>query len=329
MPMLITQFRKYTPLNILWVSVVGLILCLGVFAFLPDKVETSLFEPSLARIMGDWSTIQVAPSLNVLITLILTIIQALWLNRVSNAYNLFGRPSFLTALMYMTLASLHLPFLLLTPILLCNFISIWMLSKLLSLYATQDVRAILFDLGMLVALGSLIYFPFILMVLLVWASLSIFRPFYWKEWVIPVVGLASVYFVLGVIYFWIDRMQEFYNIWSPFIAPVSPYLQIDSYDYLVFLPVLLILILFVFVLQKTFFKSIVHIRKTFQLLFMMLLIAVLSVFISYDHKIVHFLLVAPVLSIYMGYYFQFSEKKWFFESVYAFLVLTILYFQFN
>jgi hypothetical protein len=327
--MLITQFRKYTPLNILGVALLGLILCLGVFTQLPDKVETSLVEPSLARLLGSWSTIDVHPTLNVIITLVLTIIQALWLNRVSNTYNLFGRPSFLTALMYMTLASLHLPFLLLTPILLCNFISIWMLSKLLSLYSTQDVRSLLFDLGMLVGLGSLIYFPFILMLLLLWISLSIFRPFYWKEWMIPIIGLSVLYFALGVLYFWLDRMQEFYNIWTPFIAPISPYLQIDKTDYLVFLPVLLVLFLFVAILQKTFFKSIVHIRKTLQLLFMMLVVAVASVFLSYDHKIVHFLMAAPVLSIYMGYYFQFSEKKWFYESVYVFLVLTILYFQFN
>src|SRR5690606_14391250 len=159
--MIISQFRNYTPINILFLSAVGFILCLGIFLHLPDKLDSVIFEPALGNLLGENNLINLSPATNVFITLILTIFQATILNRITSHFNLLGKPSFLVALMYMTLASLFLPSLVLSPTLLCNFISIWMLSKLLSLYRQTDVKAEMFDLGMIVGIGSLIYFPFL------------------------------------------------------------------------------------------------------------------------------------------------------------------------
>src|SRR5690606_39678310 len=136
---MIEQFRKYTPLNILFLSIVGLVLCLGVFMHLPKNLMPVFFEPAIANFTGKLSPENITPEANVLITLVLTIVQALLINRSVNQFNLISRSSFLPALMYMTLASLMLPFLVLSPILICNFLSIWMLDKLLSIYRRTEI----------------------------------------------------------------------------------------------------------------------------------------------------------------------------------------------
>src|SRR5690606_25570569 len=105
---MINQFRKYTPLNIILLSVVGLLLCLGVFMHLPENLMPVFFEPAIANFTGKLSPENISPEANVLITLILTLFQALLINRAVNHFNLVGRSSFLPALMYMTLASLFL-----------------------------------------------------------------------------------------------------------------------------------------------------------------------------------------------------------------------------
>src|SRR5690606_38463974 len=253
---MINQFRKYTPLNILFLSVVGLVLCLGVFLHLPDNLMPVFFEPAISNFTGKLLPEKISPEANVLITLILTVIQALLLNNVVNRFNLVGRPSFLPALMYMTLASLMLPFLVLSPILICNFLTIWMADKLLSIHRRTEIKPLMFDLGMIVALGSLVYFPFVVMLLLLWCGLIVFRPFNWREWVAIPVGFATIYFMLGVTYLWFDRMDEFYEIWLPLTYPFPTSIHIDIYDYLVLLPVLAILVLFVITLRKNLFKSV-------------------------------------------------------------------------
>ncbi|GGG73625.1 hypothetical protein GCM10007415_01230 [Parapedobacter pyrenivorans] len=325
---MIDQFRKYTPLNILLLSAVGLVLCLGVFTHLPDNLMPVFFEPAISNFTGKLSPENISPQANVLITLVLTIVQALLINTVINRFNLVGRSSFLAALMYMTLASLMLPFLVLSPILICNFLTIWMLDKLLSIYRRTEIKSLMFDLGMIVALGSLVYFPFIIMLLLLWCSLIIFRPFDWREWLAIPIGFATVYFLLGVVYFWFDRMDAFYEIWLPLSYPFPTSIRIEIYDYLVLLPVVVILVLFFFTLRQNLFKSVVHIRKSFQLLFCMFALAAISFYLNADWSVNHFLLAVPPIAIYMTYYFIYAAKRWFYESVFAVLLLTILYFQF-
>src|SRR5690606_18512492 len=233
-------------LNVFLVIFVGTVLCLGVFYHLPEKLTPVLFEPGLDRLAGIRLGSNFSPTGNVLITLVLTLLQAFSLNRVVNHFNLLGKPSFLTALMFMTLVSLFIPFLVLSPTLICNFITIWMLQKLFNIYKHVDIKGIMFDLGLLVALGSLIYFPFIVM-LLFWSSLVIFRPFYWREWITPLLGVITVYFLLAVAYFWLERMDEFYQIFLPFTYAFPTKLNMDVHDYFVLIPIVISLGGFLFI----------------------------------------------------------------------------------
>ncbi|GEM69458.1 hypothetical protein SMI01S_30640 [Sphingobacterium mizutaii NBRC 14946 = DSM 11724] len=326
--MLINQHRTLSGLNVFLVIFVGTVLCLGVFYHLPEKLTPVLFEPGLDRLAGIRLGSNFSPTGNVLITLVLTLLQAFSLNRVVNHFNLLGKPSFLTALMFMTLVSLFIPFLVLSPTLICNFITIWMLQKLFNIYKHVDIKGIMFDLGLLVALGSLIYFPFIVMLLLIWSSLVIFRPFYWREWITPLLGVITVYFLLAVAYFWLERMDEFYQIFLPFTYAFPTKLNMDVHDYFVLIPIVISLGGFLFILKDNFFKSVVQIRKSFQLLFIMLLLIFGSFYLNEERSINHFLLCVPPLSIYLAYFFTHAKVKWFYETLYLVILSTIIYFQF-
>lgn len=326
--MIISQFRKYTQINILLLVLFGMVLCLGAFFHLPDNLLAVFFEPAISNFTGELFEKGITPEANVLLTLAVTVLQAIFLNYVVNEYGLVGRPGYLPALMYVTVASLILPFLVLSPIIICNFLSIWMIQKLLSLYRRTEIKPVMFDLGMIVAIGSLVYFPFVSMLLLLWISLYIFRAFNWREWVIPPIGFIAVYFLLATLYFLLDRLDEFYEIWLPFTYTFPTSINIDIYDHLVALPVLFILVLFLLTLRKHIFKSVVHIRKSFLLLFSMLVLSIVSFYLNPDLAVNHFLLCVPPVSIYMAYYFSFAGTRWFYESAYVFLLLAIIYFQF-
>ncbi len=326
--MLINQHRTLSGLNVFIVSLVGTILCLGVYLHLPDRLTPVLFEPAIANLIGVEVGQNLSPKINVLITLALTILQAFNLNRVVNHFNLLGKPNFLTALMFMTLVSLFIPFLVLSPTLICNFITIWMLYKLFNIYKQGDVKGIMFDLGLLVALGSIIYFPFIVMLALIWISLIIFRPFSWREWITPLMGVMLVYFLLAVGYYWLERMDEFFQIFIPFTYPFPTRLNMDVYDYFVLIPIVITLVGFLFILKDNFFKSVVQVRKSFQLLFFMILLIFGSFYLNQERSVNHFLLCVPPVSIYLAYFFTHAKTKWFYESLYLVILLTILYFQF-
>lgn len=325
---MINQFRKYTQLNVLLLAILGVLLCLGAFMHLPQELVPVFFEPVLANLIGQPFLYMLNAEANVLLTLAFTLAQALFLNTIANSHGLLGKPNYLPSLMFVTLASLLLPFLVLSPIIICNFISVWLIQKLLLLYRSTDVKGVMFDMGLIVALGSLIYFPFIAMLALLWVSLFIFRPFNWREWTIPLIGFTTVYFLLGVTYFLLDRLDEFYAVWVPFSQPLATSIDVELHDMIVLLPVVAILVLFMTVLKRLFSKNVVHVRKTIKMLFYMILIVLASFFLNSELDVNHFLLCVPPIAIYAAYYFTLAEKRWFYESVFALLVLAIIYFQY-
>ena len=327
--MVINQHRKFTPINIIWVCLIGTLLCLGAFLHLPAELKPFFLEPAVDNLFNLKLGQELPPQSNVLIALVLTLLQAFFLNRIINHFNFLGKPTFLTALLFMTLVSMFIPFLVLSPTLICNFITIWMIDKLFNIYKQADVKPLMFDLGMIVALGSLIYFPFIVMILLLWIALIIFRPFIWREWVTPILGFGTIYFLLGVVYYWIDCWPEFLEIFKPFSNPLPKGLQVDYHDYFVVFPIVIAMFLFLLVLKDQYFRSIVHLRKSFQLLFYMLVLIIGSFYLNNQITINHFLLCAPPLAIYLAYYFAYAKIKWLYESIYIIIIGSIIYFQFT
>jgi hypothetical protein len=224
---------------------------------------------------------------------------------------------------------LFAPFLMLSAPLICNFLLIWMLFKLFSLYKGDDTKSTVYDLGMIVALGSLIYFPFIYLFLVIWIALVFFKPFNWREWIAGVLGYVTIFFFLAVFYYLNDHLAAFYNIWRPLATKFPDHISINSYNYLLLIPVIAILVLCFFKLQQNFFKSYVQIRKSFQLLFFIFLIAAFSFYVNASFHLNHFLLCIAPAAVFFAYFFLYSTRKWFYESLFLLLLISIICFQFN
>ncbi|NEU10315.1 beta-carotene 15,15'-monooxygenase [Flavihumibacter sp. R14] len=325
---MIKQFRSLNPINILLLIGIALLLRAGVLLQLPEKLNFDFIEPFARFLIAIPLETAFTPYANILIGLAITLLQAFIFNKIVNGYNLLGKPTFLPALLFVTASSLFTPFILLSPTLICNFILLWMIEKFLSIYRRDDARAVMFDLGMMVALGTLIYFPFIAMMPLLWISLLIFRPFYWREWLAGIIGFITVFFFLAVYYYWHNSLGLFYKIWLPLAAPFPVNFRINWYDYLVLIPVVMILALGIFQLRSNFFRSFVQTRKSYQLLFFMLVLGLISFYLKSDFRLYHFLLCAPPAAVMMAYYFvQAGKKRWVYECLYLLLLFTIIYFQ--
>jgi hypothetical protein len=325
---MIKQFRSLNPINILLLTVIAIILRLGVLIQLPEKLNFDFLEPFSRFLLAIPLQEAFSPFANLFFALVLTLLQAFIFNKIVNHYNLVGKPTFLPALLFVTLSSLFPSFVLLSPTLVCNFLVLWMIEKFLSVYRRDEVRSVMFDLGMMVAAGTLIYFPFIAMMPLLWISLIIFRPFNWREWLAGIIGFLTIFFFLAVYYYWNDSLDQFYKIWLPLANPFPVNFRINWYDYLVLIPVVIILAFSIIQLQSNFFRSFVQTRKSFQLLFFMMLLGLISFYLKPDFRIYHFLLTAPPAAVIMSYYFAHaSKKRWVYEGLYVLLAGFIVYFQ--
>src|SRR5690606_19044148 len=154
-------------------------------------------------------------------------------------------------------------------------------------------------------------------------GLLIFKPFNWREWIAGLLGFATLYLILFIIYFWLDKSVDFIEIWSPLSNPTfTKGLKFETHDYLALVIPAIILILFIISLRQSFYKSIVHIRKSFQLLFFIFILSLTSFYLNPTYQEYHFLLCIPPLSIYMAYYFNSAKIRWLYESLFLLMIMV-------
>ncbi|WP_025142181.1 DUF6427 family protein [Pedobacter jeongneungensis] len=325
---MINQFRKLSPINLVFLLAYTFFLRIAIFNETHDTLNFDFLEPFARLLINIDLDNAFAPSTNIFIAGILVYIQALIFNRIVNNHNLLGKPSFLQGLMFITGTSLFMPFMILSPALICNFLLIWIIDKFLKLGKSANSINTVFDIGMIIAIGTLVYFPFMVMLLMIFLALLLFRSFNWREWVAGLIGFITVFFFLAVFYYWNDNLSSFYQIWEPLGNKFPSVFKINYNDYLVLIPVAVIIILASLQLRENFFRSFISTRKSFQLLFFMFIVSAASFYLKPDFRTWHFLLCVPPGAVLLAYYFSNAKKRWFYETLFLLFVLSIQYFLF-
>jgi hypothetical protein len=324
---MINQFRSLNPINILLLVMYAFFMRSAIFFNLPVNLGLDVLE-SYTKFFINIPNDALSPVAYVFFATILVLVQALIFNRVVNNHGLLGKPSYLPSLLYVTGASMFLQFLVLSPMLICNFILIIIIDKFLTLSKASSAMGIMYDAGMLIALGTLIYFPFIMLLLMLWLSLLLYRPFNWREWLAGVMGFLTIFLFVAVFYYWNNNIARFIEIWQPLTNKFPSKLQINYADYVVIIPLGVIMILAFLQLRENFFRSFISTRKAFQMLFFMFVVSIFSFYAKSGVTVAHFILCVAPGAVLLAYYFSNAKKRWLYESLFAILVICIQYFLF-
>lgn len=324
---MINQFRSLQPINLLLLAIYTLFMRMAIFMNLPSELDLDILE-SYTKTFISVSPNAISALANVCFAAMLVYVQALIFNRIINNNGLLPKPSYMPALLYITGTSLFMQFLVLSPPLICNFFIIIIIDKFLKLSKTANALGLMFDAGILIALGTLIYFPLIMLLLMLWLSLLMYRAFNWREWISGIFGFLSIFLFVAVFYYWNDQLDRFFDIWHPLTNKFPSNLQININDYLVLIPIALTMVLAALQLRDNFFRSFISTRKAFQMLLFMFLVCIFSFYTKRGVTVAHFLLCVPPGAVLFAYYFQVAKKRWFYESLFAILILCIQYFLF-
>ncbi|MES2417309.1 MAG: DUF6427 family protein [Bacteroidota bacterium] len=325
---MINQFRNLSPVNLVLLVAYTFFMRLAIFINLPARFDFEFLEPYAKLLIQIPSANAFSPSLNVFLAAAITMVQAILFNTVINKHGLLGKSGYLPALLYITASGLFLQFLIVSPPLICNFLLIWIMDKFLKLAKAPNAMMIMFDVGMLIALGTLIYFPFIVLLIMLWLSLLLYRSFNWREWIAGLIGFLTLFFFLAVFYYWNHNLDQFFQIWQPLVNKFPSILQINLSNYLVLIPLALIMILAALQLRENFFRSFISTRKAFQMLFFMFVVVIAGFYTKPDFRVYHFLLSVPPGAVLLAYYFANAKKRWFYESLFALLIICMQYFLF-
>src|SRR5215217_5735908 len=174
---MINQFRNLNPVNLLILFAYTFFMRIALFADLPAQLNFEFLESYTRFFIKIPVQSFFSPASNVFFAGIIIYIQSILFNRVVNNHGLLNKPGFLPALMYISGASLFMPFLVLSPTLMCNFLLIWMMDKFLKIGKSPNAIMIMF-----------------------WLALLLYRSFNWREWVSGLVGFLIIFFFVAVFY---------------------------------------------------------------------------------------------------------------------------------
>ncbi len=209
-----------------------------------------------------------APIVSKLMAFVLMLIEAFMLVRINARFVLVQQRTFLPALFFVIVAS-HSPELMQwNPVLPATIFMILALELIFHSHQEDPNSYRFFEAGLMLGLGSLFYAPLAYMLGFIWIANMVQRPFYWREYVLPVLGLSVPFMVTFALLFlgdgsiprFIAGIESIFAI--QFNIPHYPWILWVFWIYLGFL----ILLSSVFLVKVFQFRKI-YVRNYFMVLF--------------------------------------------------------------
>lgn len=302
-------FKSNNPYNTFLLLVYGLLLKLPMFihpiAPLPQQTDGFLFKAILFQLSVVGKNL---PVIYPLITFLLLFTQAISFNGLVNGHRLMQKSNYLTAMGYLLITSLFAEWNVVSAPLIINTLLIWVWSRMSSLHNDQNPKTSLFNIGIAIGLASFFYFPSLAFAALIVFGLLVTRAFKVSEWMIALLGIIAPYYFLLAYIFLTDKWQGYH---FPEVAVTFPHFYESEWALAAIIIVLFTCVTGMFFIQQNYRRQLVQARKSWNLIFLYLLIAVFIPFINASHSFVYWILSAVPIAVIAAAGFLYPTKKWF------------------
>ncbi|HEY4290270.1 MAG TPA: DUF6427 family protein [Puia sp.] len=282
-------FRQKTPANALLLLFYALVLKFPLFLH-PVTPALHPEDNYLYRVIlrGLDSVFHNAPILYSLLTFLLLIFQATLFNRITNHHKVLPKPNFLPGMSYILITSLLPDWNHFSAPLLINTIMIWVWYRMMELYNSQRPGTAIFNIGVWTGIVSLLYIPAVAFLLLVLSGLLTMRPFRVREWFVGLLGFTFPYYFLFLFLYLSGHWS-----WSDIVPRIVFTVPAFPSSIWITLGIVWLIVPFIiggYFVQKNLSKFLIQIRKSWSLLLLFLLVAVIIILInrvnSYENWII-------------------------------------------
>ncbi len=310
--MLIRFFRSAQPLQL--VSFIALCVVVWLVGFM----HFASYQSGMPFYMSLESLLDI-DIVNRLLVLLLLIGQALLVKNIADSYITPVRNSMLPPLVFLVLATSFADWFTLKPYMIANLLLLLLLRKVQVFYRQENILRPAFDAGLLVGVMSFFYLSAAPFFILIWVALATFRPFNWREWLVPVFGLIFPWMIILTMYFVFDGLGELFQVVIPESFEKVD-LHLGNYKfYLVALGVSFLPAMWLFLGALN--GATVRVSKMLNLIFWMSLLVVGVWLLSGMQYGAAYFLCFPLAIVLSNHYLA-IRRKWIAELL--FLVLLIL-----
>lgn len=295
-------FKHKNPGNTLLLLIYALVLKFPSFLYPSGPVKLDGDHYLYSQLIKFLESLQLPAIVYALLAFMINFGQALLFNRICNAQKMIAKPSYLPAMAFILITSLFKEWNYFSAPLLVNGFLIWIFYRMMILYNVPKAGNVIFNMGLLVGIITMLYHPAIVFILLVLLSLFIMRPFHIQEWVIAFLGVTTPYYFLALILYFTNQWS-----WSHLIPAID--FQFPKMPTSVFTTISIALLVIPFVVggffvQNNLNKMLIQVRKGWSLLLIFLMISLSVILIDGDTDYLNWILcVVPLSAFHAAAYF--------------------------
>lgn len=147
------------------------------------------------------------PMAAVVVAMVLTIAEGLYLNHILVSNNLIHTTTLFPAFAYVLIMGSDAANHTFTPILFSNIFLLIALQNIINCYNQDHSYEKVFNASFCIALAFLFYFPSIYMLFFVLATFVVYKLYYWREWLVLLLGFIAPFFSLFAYYYVVDKLN--------------------------------------------------------------------------------------------------------------------------
>jgi hypothetical protein len=305
--MLTKIFSTNTVFTIAIFIVMTLVLWLKVFTNEAAIAAPMLVSPlyhMLFKLLGNLNII------SGLIAIALLFYQALLINYVLVENDLVPRKSYMAAFILVIFLSLFNEIIMLNPVLIAGLFIISAVRLIFRLYEEHEAYKTVLNIGTLISVASLFYFPSIVFIMIIWAAFIIYRLFSWREWFISLLGFILPYLFLSTYYFLNDcLMLKILEYKRAFAFLNLNYYSTSIFTFIVLIFLGLLIVVSIIKLLITINERQIRIRKFISMLIWLMIISFASLSLSSNYRIAGFLTILLPASVLFSIFISILRRS--------------------
>ena len=327
---MLSFFKSNNPAVVIF-YIIYLVLFRVCFAF--TTTDTNFVfehrEPLSVLLFGFLKNFSAYQTISMVLAAILCFVQALLINGIVNDNKILSKKNYLPGAVFIIFASFFKESLLLTPASVALTFLLICAARLFSLIRKEKAYGDVFDLGFLVALAALFYFPSVLFILFAFIGLAIMRPFNYREWLIVPMGFLSPFLLVFTYYYWNDKEA----ILLADIANLHPTgwlvrTALEHTDRLMIGAIAVCTVVCLFLLPNSLYSSLIQVRKYANALVVFVVLGFVAAALEQTIHLSHLVLLALPLSVITAMVFMQIKRNWLAEVMHIILILLVLAGQF-
>jgi len=300
-------FKANNPYNTFLLLIYGILLKLPVFMHpkipMPQQTDGFLYKALLKWLQPFGNSL---PVIYAATAFILLYTQAVSFNKLVNELRLMQKPNYLTGMSYLLVTSLFAEWNMLSAPLIINTLLIWVWARMSGLHNDAKPKTSLFNIGIGIGLCTFFYFPSLAFAALIIFGLALIRPFKFSEWLIALLGIITPYYFILAAAFLTDNLKGYQ---FPGFALTSPKFNQTNWSYIAIITVIVTAVAGLLYVQQNFRRQLIQTRKSWNLIFLYIIVAVFVPFVNATHSFEYWILCAVPLSALLGAAFLYPAKK--------------------